>query len=309
MEIRAFRGGATKLALVLALFGGGAACKVQDARTPGSDPGAPGFVDTSSMDLAAGPPEAIDPADTARITKRGVDLYYMEVGMRLAYDRGLPRAGRYDAAALLPLASVDEGAHSGQVEFYRWREADVGEGGALEVEKAQRWLVVPFLLRPDRVLENEQFSEEIDEKSDIFRMIDGLLVGAMAARDAHPGASWHMHPFRESRRDGTRRIRSTRIYMFGLDADSPDLEVLVRDPVKKRGSPSVEGITLVHEPADYAGATVRLRQDHPGPITVARVKSRGLEAGDVPVESANGTRWKISAETGVIELATQTPSG
>lgn len=282
---------------------------MQEARSPGSEPGAPGFVDSSSVNLEAGPPAAIDAADHESITKRGIDLFYMEVGLRLAFERGLSRAGRYDAAALLPLATIDDGAHSGQVEFYRWREADVGDDGVLDPAKAHRWLVVPFLLRPDRVLENEQFSDMLDEKTDTFQKVWAMIVAATAVHDAHPGGTWHMHPFRESRRDGTRRIRSTRLYMFGLDQKSPDLEVVVQDPVKKRDTPTVTGIIVVHEPADYAGDTVRVRLDGPSPLTVARVKSRGLEAGDVPVESANGTRWKISAETGAIELATASPSG
>jgi hypothetical protein len=184
----------------------------------------------------------------------------------------------------------------------------VGEDAILDPKKAHRWLVVPFLLRPDRVLENEQFSEQIDEKGNVYPKVWAMIVAATAVSEAHPGGTWHMHPFRESRRDGTRRIRSTRLYMFGLDGKSPDLEVVVEDPVKKRASPTVAGITVVHEPADYAGATVHVRQDGPGPLTVARVKSRGLEAGDVPVESADGTRWKISAETGVIELASASPA-
>lgn len=221
--------------------------------------------------------------------------------MRLAYETGLPRVGSSNVAALLPLASIDEGAHSGQVTFYRWRAEDVGKSGELDPKVAQRWLVVPFLLRPNRVLENEQFNYELDDKSEEFRLVRGVMTAAMGAAEKFPEGQWHMHPFSETQRDGTRRLWRTRVYLVSTDGNSPDLEVVVEEPRKKKGKPKVVEVITVHQPGDVGSQSVRTRQSSPGPLTVARVKAMGLEAGRVAVEAGDGSKWKISSDTGEIE--------
>lgn len=276
-------------------------CKMQEARNPGSDPTAPGFVSPSSLDMRAGPPEPLDPADLAGIQARGVELYYQEVGMRLAFEVGLPRVGTSNVAALLPLATVDEGAHSGQVEFWRWRPEQVPESGQLDAKLAQRWLVVPFLLRPDRVLENEQFNQDMDEKSEEYYLVSAIITAANELAAKYPGAQWHMHPYREAVRDGTRRIRSVRVYMFGTGDRSPDLEVVVAEPKGKKDPFAVTEVIVVHQPGDISGGKIRTRLPSPGPLTVARVKALGLDAGDVSVAVAEGSSWTINAETGAMQ--------
>jgi hypothetical protein len=232
-----------------------------------------------------------------------VELHWLEVGLGIA-DAGLARAGRTDAGALLPLASVDEGAHSGQVAFYRWRSDAVPESGELDPARAQRWLVVPYLLRPERLLDNEQFSVAVEKGTDEYWLLGGVIQAAQSARRAHAKGRWHMHPFREARPDGTRRIRATRVYMFGLDDHSPDLEAVVEDPRRKGEAPKVQ-LVLVHDVGDRSGAGLRTRTPSVGPLTVARVRARGVEGGTVRVTTADGTVWPVSAETGAIEAPSE----
>lgn len=278
-----------------------AGCSGPAGRAPGSDPEAPGLINSSSMDMQAGPPGSLDLADLDAVRTRGIDLFYKEVGMHLAFETGLPRVGKSSVGALLPLASVDEGAHSGQVAFYRWRPDDMPESGGLDPKKAQRWLIVPFLLRPNRVLENEQFNYDLDERSEEFVLVRGVITAAMAAVEKFPGGQWHMHPVRESQRDGTRRLWITRVYLIGTAENSPDLEVVVQEPRKKKQKPKVIDVITVHEPGDVGAQSVRTRQASPGPLTVARVKAMGLEAGRVDVEAGDGSKWKISSDSGEIE--------
>jgi hypothetical protein len=130
-----------------------------------------------------------------------------------------------------------------------------------------------------------------------------MIHAAAAAAAAHPGGRWHLHSWREARREGTRRIRATRVYMIGADGKSPDLEVVVEDPRKKKEPPSVTAVIVIHEPGDLSRGGVRVRQANPGPLTVARVKQMGLQAGEVGVQGDDGSRWRISAETGEVTRA------
>ena len=259
-----------------------------------------GYAGASGSEMQPGDPAPLDESDLEAMADRGIELFWLEHQTILAFDVGLRRAGRHNSVTLLPVASVDDGAHSGQVTFYRWLKTDVPDDGTLEPTAAKKWLVVPMLLQPDRVLENEQFSEEIDPDGEDFLRVRAILAAARHAADTVPGGQWHMHAFRE--RIG--RGQATRIYLFSASAGSPDLELVMADPKKKKDPPSLLGDVVIHHHAGaWEGDVIETAVPSPTPMTVARVRSRGLDAGDVQVTSSDGTKWWVNAETGAIRRA------
>ena len=123
----------------------------EEPRAPGEGIGYEGG---SSEDMIPDEGNIIEDSDHEAIAKRGVHLAHMERSLILAETKGLARAGNITAVTILPLSSVDPGANSGEVTYYRWMAEDVGEGDELIATRAHRWLSVPLLLRPDRVLES-----------------------------------------------------------------------------------------------------------------------------------------------------------
>src|SRR5690606_28171411 len=139
----------------------------------------------STPPLIQAPDEAPDPSSLARARAHGEALWWRDHAVQLAVDRGLTRVGSNQSGPLLPIADVEEGFHGASVTFYRWLERDANKmGPARSSEFAQRWLVIPILLRPDRVLENEQFSTYLDPTSARGREVDAMLaVGDKLAAD------------------------------------------------------------------------------------------------------------------------------
>lgn len=255
-----------------------------------------GFEDASSADMR--PDAELMDEDLFGVAKRGVELYWMERALNLAYERGLPRVGKSVHAAIMPIATADEGYHSAGVTFYRWFEEDLDEAGHPDPTRAKRWLAVPILLRPDRVLELEQFGNEVETDAEVYRRIVAIELAAKAALEQHPQGNWSFHTFREEKKVKNKgRVRQTRVYMLGRG--SPDLEALVLDE-RGRKEPAVVTLLREQQPVVTTGSSIKTSLNRPGVSTVARALAVVEVAGTVPVESADGSRWSVAAETGEI---------
>lgn len=256
------------------------------------------------MTLEAGAP--VDGNTLSRARTDGPALYWRNHATEVALKVGLPRVGRTKTGPLLPIASVEAGFHSASVTFYRWRKKDIPADGTLSAETTQRWLVVPILLRPDRVLENEQFSDYLEEKNPRYKAINAVIAAGDTLQEMHPGGRWHMHPVREhSERVKDRKVR-TRIYALASDESSPDVELVVKD-ANREGPASVVAHNVVHSPAAWTTPEIQLSLRGPTAMTVARVLSRGLMAQKVMAVGSDGSHWSIDAETGAIERKDLSP--
>jgi hypothetical protein len=257
-----------------------------------------GFEDASSAEMR--PDAELIDENMPGIARRGVELYWMEHALNLAYERGLPRVGKSAHAAMMPLATADEGYHSAGVTFYRWFEEDLDpKTGQPDPTKAKRWLAVPILLRPDRVLELEQFGNEIETNSEVYRRIVAIELAALAAQERHPQGNWSFHTFREEKKVPKKgKIRQTRVYMLGRG--SPDLEAVVLDE-RGRKEPATVASLREQQPAGSTRAPIQSSLNKPGVATVARALAVAPVAGKVEVIGADGSRWTVAAETGAIE--------
>lgn len=239
-----------------------------------------------------------DPSSLARAKRDGPALWWREHAMRLGIKRGLPRVGATRNKTLLPIADVDAKFHSANVTFYRWPKLD--EGKALTGAEAQHWLVIPILLRPDRVLENEQFSDYLEEGSPRAREIDAVVLAGAALLEKHAGGRWHMHPVREgSEKNPSRHIR-TRVYAIAIDGSAPDAEVVVED-ASRTAPAELSALVEVHDADTWDGERIRMRLNAPTAITVARVLEKQAIATKFEAIGADGSVWSIDAETGAIE--------
>ena len=62
-----------------------------------------------------------------------------------------------------------------------------------------------------------------------------------------------------------------------------------------------------HAPAAWDQDVISIEEDYPTPLTVARVLEREVMAREFEVVGANGGRWRIHSETGMIEEIVGTP--
>ena len=258
-----------------------------------------GFQGASSEDFRPGE-MAIDTGDLDAVVARGRMLFRRQQVMALGYEKVVARLGTLPADPLIAIATVDEGGHSGDLTFYRWRED--GEG-PLDPSSARRWLVAPMLLRPDRVLELEQFSDRVEPNSPIYhhlRAIDGAMRGA---REKHPAGGWRVHGVRERLPGGPGQWQ-TRVYLFAeVGSGAPDLEVVVRD-VRSRQTPEL-GAWIVHHRAETLTAKGALRSERPQPgvMSVARALAGVMEEGRIWLEGSDGSRWELTREGTKLEPA------
>ena len=230
------------------------------------------------------------------VARRGLLLGWEEYILAVGLNRGLSRVGGNANAAALPLASVDPGFNSGQVTVYRWLRSDVGDAGELEASRARKWLVVPLLLRPDQVLENEQFDVKIPEGSVPARQLEAVIVATRTLADQYPGGRWNPHAFVEvaPQPRGPQR-RQTRVYMMASAAGFPDVELLVEDRRKKRPAQLLE--TVVHHEDGLEGWS-RVALERPGAMTVARAVAERDPNRRFEVTTVDGARWSIDPNTG-----------
>lgn len=263
----------------------------KEPRAPGSEAeGDLGMVGASDERWSTGMAAPLDPADLEGITERGRTLATMERALRLANDKGLPRAGTVSAGALLPIASVDPGRRSGQVEFIRWLPEVVPEDGSLLAEKAQRWIIVPLLFTPDQILELDPMGDDVVRGTELHAKVGAILTAAVAATGQYPEGQWHFHLFREEFRQGTRRFQQNRIYALAQREGVPDLEITVVDPKRKKGSPEVTGIEVVSGSGAPGERTGRGMLEAPTVIDVARLVASQPE-GDI--ECKGGNRYHL----------------
>jgi hypothetical protein len=261
--------------------------------------------DEASSDDLAPIVTHFDDAEPGAIAERGSTLAWMEHTLTVGLERGLPRVGRSTAAAAMPIASVDPGLHSGQVTIYRWMEDDLDREGNVRPELADRWLIIPMLLRPDRVLELEQMTKEVDMNSPEFHTIAAVDLAQRTLRQREPAGQWNAHPFREQALLGHVNRGVTRVYMLGRDA--ADYEVVVRDALGRKKEPKVLAVRKHHDPAAMRERPPRIELPRPSPLTVARVLPHVPVGGRVTIAASDGSRWTID-ERGVPEPAGADPA-
>jgi hypothetical protein len=236
----------------------------------------------------------------ARADRDGKNLRWRDYAMHLAVNRGLKRARAKADIPLLPIAEVDDRFNSASVTFYRWLPRDMKDG-QMRPDRASRWLVVPMLLKPDRVLENEQHSDYVEKNSPIAHEIHAVIAAGEWAQKEAQGTRWHMHTVREGpNTDGSYKNR-TRVYAMSTDGSGPDLEFLFSD-VKNDESPLLLGKTVVHEAGAWAGDEIKMSLPGPTAMTVARVLEKELLAQQVIAHGSDGSKWSIDSESGKFEL-------
>jgi hypothetical protein len=197
----------------------------------------------------------------------------------------------------MPRAEVDGGGQSGQVIWYRWLDSDLGEDKALNAEGARRWLLVPVLLDPDRVLEVEQTPHKIEYRHDEYYKVEAMLLAASQANAKYPEGRWGIHAYREIGSRSGKNMATTRVYLLAREAGTPDLEIVVADARKKGERGEVITITEVHAAGAWGGEEILLEGDEPSPLTVARAAMAG---GRLTARTKAGTIFVIDGRTGEI---------
>lgn len=246
----------------------------------------------------------------ARARRDGRDLRWRDHAIHIAVERGLPRARAAPGTILLPIAEVDKGYNSAQVTFYRWLGRDIKADGKLYPDRASRWLNIPILLSPDRILENEQHADYVVENSPRAHEIQAVIAAGEWAGKEAPNHQWHMHTVREGpTTDGSYHNR-TRVYAMSVDASGPDLEFLFSD-VKNKETPLLIAKTLVHEAGAWKSEEIQMALPGPTAVTIARALERGELAKQIIAIGSDSSRWGIDSEKGEFELleAGEAPEG
>ncbi|MEX1366852.1 MAG: hypothetical protein AB1Z98_27240 [Nannocystaceae bacterium] len=249
--------------------------------------------------------------DLVAIHDRGRRIHQLERALVLAYEEGMNRVGDPGTDAVLPLVDVDPGGRSAQVLFIRWRPGLDGQMPPLRSDAAERWLMVSLLLSPDQVLDVEILTGALPEGSHLANRVDTLVAAAGRARDLAPGVVFHFHDLYEQVPiDPDKPVKGDkivgRVYALSADGQGADLELAV-EPPHRRHDALVLGGTVVHEPGAALADPIAIQTPTPGPLTVARVMARGLEAGPIGVQTPRG-RWQLAGGTGVIQRAESSES-
>lgn len=264
----------------------------------------PGYASPSGRDFD---PLDMDDGFNPELSRtRGVEMHWRDRVFRAAMTRGMSRVKNSSLASLLPIARADPGFHSGSVTVYRWRRRDIEEV-VMASETAETWLIIPVLLRPDRVLELEQSDVPIEPKSEEAIEVDAILAATEFALQSFPSGRWRMFAFPEVNPDGDRDARDLmRVYMISSDPRVPDVDVLVADRSRRQPARPLS-LRVHHAPAAWDQDVISIEEDYPTPLTVARVLEREVMAREFEVVGANGGRWRIHSETGMIEEIVGTP--
>ena len=264
------------------------------------------FPDLGNTEPSSEPPpglyQPIAPGDTAEIEKRGALLFAMERTLRLGYEKGAFAVGVGQGDTILPLVDVDPGGRSAQVLFVRWSASDKEAAGRLRPDDADRWLLVPMMLEPERVIDRELLAGKVAEGSADYRRINALLAAAEALQKQTPGEVYHLFTVAELMATGNKKRPTKvvmRVYALSDDGDGPDLEVLVDAPKRKR-DPVVLSVETIHEAGAAKASPIRVALPQPGPATVVRAMLEGPDAGDVPVQANSGVVYAVEARSGRI---------
>ena len=283
-------------------------CQTGGANGAPSLPGTPGYSSPTGASSGYDPLDVDSGENLSLSAARGVELRWRDQVFRVGMSRGMSRARKSTLSITLPVASVDPGYHSGQVTVFRWIQRDIEEVNPTG-ETATRWLIIPVLLRPDRVLEVEQTDLPVEKTSVEREIIDANIAATKAALDAYPGGRWRMHAFSEVNPAGERDERDmTRVYMLADTPTVPDLDVLVADASRKRPA-RVLGVTVHHEAGSWEAERMTLARSAPSALTVARLVSRGELAREFEVTGTDGSLWRVHSETGEISLLQPGTSG
>ncbi|TPV94444.1 MAG: hypothetical protein B7733_15195 [Myxococcales bacterium FL481] len=252
----------------------------------------------TSEDLAGGPQVAFVDPTLEQVRQRGLELCRLERLWALAHNVGLSRApAGPQSGMLVPLVSLDAAGRSGEAVFYRWPEPV--EAGRPDPLQATRWLVVPILFEPERVLDSELFSDRVERGDAAHRKLEAFLVAASTARARVPAGSWRIYAsFREYEPDGARRLEQTRVYLFGNES-APDLEIVVRDAARREPAHAVS-VELVHTAAQRQAEPLGVTGASPSPMTVCRALSR--DSPRVRVVTTSGGRWQIDTGDGRLRV-------
>ncbi len=239
---------------------------------------------------------AIEKGDLVGTAVRGKHLAKLERILALGM-RGIGQVGTSAAATLMPRAEVDGGGQSGQVIWYRWLDSDLGEDKELKAEGARRWLLVPVLLDPDRVLEVEQTPHKVEYKHDEYYKVEAMLLAASQANAKYPSGRWGIHAYREIGTRSGKNMATTRVYLLARDPGTPDLEIVVADARKKGEHGEVIAVNEVHAAGGWEGQEIQLQGDEPSPLTVARAAIAGTT---ITARTKAGTVYVIDGKTGEI---------
>lgn len=300
------------LGLVPALLLGGSAC-VRMAKE-GDDLEGLGLRGASS-EPPPGLVRTVSPDDPVAVHERGRLLYQLEKALVMAYEEGMASVGDPGTDAVLPLVDVDPGGRSAQVAFVRWRPTADGQRPPLSSSTAEKWLLVSMLLTPDRVVDVEILQGAVPQGSHLATRIDTVVAAAGRARELAPGAVFHLldlyeeAPAKAGEGKGKAKGGGTRIQgrVYALAAgEGPDLELVVGLP-QRRQPAAVTEATVVHATGVIWQDPMVIDTPAPGPITVARAMQRGLEAGEVTVQSPQG-QYVVVSGTGLVRRA-DAPAG
>lgn len=296
-DMRDLGAGVLNMGLLATVLTLGAACATsKDAE------GDLGTSDAATDKHMAGIYMPVAAGDLEGIAERGRLLYDMERSLMLGYERGLFKVGDPGTDTVLPLVDVDAGGRSGQVVFVRWLHEDIPDASNLDPKKAQRWLLVSLVLWPDNVLDIEQLTGYVAERSAEFMRIAGMLVAASKASELVPDQMFHIHALLETAASKDKRPGRGRqklqlvVYLLSAERGGVDLEMTLEIP--KKGPPVILAVKTPHEAGDVGDKMVHTRLREPGPLTVMRVLQQGHTTGEVLVETEGGASWTISTEDG-----------
>ncbi|EDM75928.1 hypothetical protein PPSIR1_25156 [Plesiocystis pacifica SIR-1] len=257
----------------------------------------PGYVDASSPDMRR-VPQALRDEDLEGARARGLELWRMQRAQALT-DAALERYGGARPPRTLGIATIDPVGNSGEVAYFAWDAASLEDGRA-EAGEARRWLTVSVALDPDEALEPVEITTAPTEGQ--RRALDAMARALAAAQAEYPGGDWRLFVFREVAppspgKKKAKKVRGqTRVYLMGVSADSPDLELTVLDGQGKKGAPEL-GLIRMHVAAGAKGSSeIATPVTPPGPPSLARAYARAAALG-APVElvDATGMRYPIEA--------------
>jgi hypothetical protein len=276
----------------------GSACAARNKQDRADEFESLGTRDNNS-ELPPGLYHPIGPGDLTAVQVRGRLLFEMERGLALGYEHGVFEVGLPPGDVALPLVDIDPGGGSGQVVFLRWPQAAVQAGGELRLEDAERWLMVPIMLGPDRALEPELLHGPVVAGTDEHVRAEAILQAARVLREQASGEMFHLFTVYEvlaPDKPGKPTKIGTRVYAMSAEGEGPDLEILIDQPRRKK-VPPVLATLVVHPSSTLGDDRIELTLAQPAPATVARVMLRGSGSGDVQVQTSTGT-WQVSGDSG-----------
>ncbi len=259
-----------------------------------------GYSDPSS-EPPPGVLRPVSPEEPEQVVERGRLLVEMERALEMGLQHGLPAAGNVREEIILPVADIDPGGLSGQVVFFRWRNEDVPDAADLDPTRAERYLLVSVMLKPDRVVDLEKLQGYVEPRSREYYRIAAILAATRKLQSVARGHRFRFHPLIEEvplvQGERAKIKLQTRVYAMGAEENDPDYELVVLGPQRFKDA-EVLTTTEVHRKAARAEAWIRTALPYITPLTVARVIARGGAAETLEVQTTRGTQ-RLSTRTGL----------